>query len=139
MSREPQTTHFVILSHASLIFAFPVICLFLPFRSFCHLASVNRFLTEALRQLSLNGLARVGKRAHFIPPNLTPKSSLTTSTVKSPREAIKKLFIPRNKTIRCSFMQEITTFFFLFEECAASRNFECNFMCPYRAISLAYQ
>lgn len=57
------------------------------FLSFCHLASVNRPLTEALRQLSHPGLCGVNG-AHFIPPNLTAKTSVTALPINSWRQAI---------------------------------------------------
>lgn len=64
----------------SLTSLFSVICLFLLLRSFCHLASVSRPLTEVLRQLSHNGLGGING-AHFISPNLTAKTSPTASPV----------------------------------------------------------
>lgn len=50
--------------------------------SFGHLASVNRPLTEALRQLSHTGLCDI-KGTHFIPLNLTAKASVKVLPINS--------------------------------------------------------
>ncbi len=88
---------------------FPTLLFFLPFLSsvsfslllsFCHLASVNGPLTETFRQLSHTGLCGVNG-AHFIPPNLTAKTSAAALPINSWRQAINSyIFMSAEKSTK---------------------------------------